>query len=98
RKNGGLPTESPSGLLQECLACGVLVVGARERVVTCTAEAAAHLHATATRLKNASIKSLPAPLPELIRAAAKSGEAITNREIEIKTPRGGATTLRASIL
>jgi signal transduction histidine kinase len=98
KKPGGLPTESPASLLQECLACGVLVVGARERIVACTAEAAAHLRAKPARLKSASINSLPAPLPELIRAAAKSGRAITNREIEINTPRGGATTLRASIL
>jgi signal transduction histidine kinase len=98
KKPGGLPTESPASLLQECLACGVLVVGARERIVACTAEAAGHLRARAARLKNASINSLPAPLPELIRAAAKSGKAVTNREIEIKTPRGGAMMLRASIL
>jgi signal transduction histidine kinase len=98
KKPGGLPSESPASLLQECLACGVLVVGARERIVACTAEAATHLRAKPARLRNSSINSLPAPLPELIRAAAKSGRAITNREIEINTLRGGATTLRASIL
>jgi signal transduction histidine kinase len=49
-------------------------------------------------LKNASINSLPAPLPELIRAAVKSGKTITNRKLEIKTSRGGATMLCASIL
>ena len=94
----GLSAGSPAGLLQECLACGVLVIGARERIVACTAVAAAHLRAKAARLKNASVNSLPAPLPELIRAAAKSGKAVTNREIEIKTLRGGATTLHANIL
>jgi signal transduction histidine kinase len=98
KNNDALPTGSPAGLPQECLACGVLVVGARERIVACTAEAAACLRARAARLKNASINSLPAPLPELIRAAAKSGKAVTNREIEIKTPRGGPATLHASIL
>ena len=66
-KTGGLPTGSPASLLQECLACGVLVVGARERIVACTAEAAAHLDASRRTLKNAPINSLPAPLPELIR-------------------------------
>ncbi len=95
---GGFPAEIPAGLLQESLVCGVLVVGARERIVTCTAGAAVHLRAKAARLKNASINSLPAPLPELVRAAARSGKAVTNREIAIKTPRGGATTLCASIL
>jgi signal transduction histidine kinase len=98
KENDRLPTGGPASLLQECFACGVLVVGARERVVACTAEAAAHLGAKAARLKNASINSLPAPLPELIRAAAKNGRAVTNREIGITTPHGGATTLRVSIL
>src|ERR1039457_3345543 len=98
KKPGGLPTESPASLLQECLACGVLVVGARERIVACTAEAAGHLRVRAARMKNASINLLPVPLPELIRAASKSGKPVTNREIEIKAPRGGAIRLRASIL
>jgi len=91
-------SENPASLLQECLACGVLVVGARERILSCTAEAAAHLHTRAARLRQASIRVLPSPLPELIRAAARSGRAVTNREMEVKTGRGGRTTLRASIL
>jgi signal transduction histidine kinase len=98
KKSDGLPPGSSAALPRECPACGVIVVGARERIVTCTAGAAAHLRARAARLKNASVNSLPAPLPELIRAAAKSGKAITNRKIEIKNSRGGATGLCASIL
>jgi signal transduction histidine kinase len=98
KKSDGLPVGSPASLLQECLACGIIVVGTRERIVAYTAEAAALLRAKAARLTNAPINSLPAPLPELIRAAAKSGKTITNREIEIQTPRGGVTALCASIL
>jgi signal transduction histidine kinase len=98
KKGGGLPTGSPAGSLQEGSGCGALVVGARERIVACTAGAAAQLRTRAARLKNASVNSLPAPLPEMIRAAARSGRAISNREIEIKTARGGATTLRVGIL
>jgi len=60
--------------------------------------AAGHLGSQAARLKNASINSLPPPLAKLIRSAAKSGKAVTNRKIEIKTPRGGPATLHASIL
>ena len=100
-KTGGLPTGSPVGLLQECLACGVLVAEARGSkcaIIACTAEAAAHLHTKASRLRNAPVTSLPAPLPELILAAAKSGKPVMNREIVIETPRAGATTLHASIL
>jgi signal transduction histidine kinase len=98
KNNDALPTGSPEGFSREGPACGIIVVGARERIVVCTGEAAAYLRARAARLKNASINLLPAPLPELIRAAAKSGKAVTSREIEIKARRGGPATLRAGIL
>jgi len=84
--------------LQECLACGVLVVNARGRITACTPEAATHLCAKAERLRNAPVTSLPAPLPGLIRDAAKSGRPVTNLEILLKPPRRGAATLRVSIL
>ena len=98
KKHDGLPAGSPTGLLQEGLASGIFVVGARERIIACTTVAAGHLGSQAARLKNASINSLPPPLAKLIRSAAKSGKAVTNRKIEIKTPRGGPATLHASIL
>ena len=88
QENGGLPTGSPASLLQECLACGVLVVGARGRIAACTPEAAAHLRAKTERLRNAPVTSLPAPLPKLIRDAAQSGQPVTNLEILLKTPAG----------
>jgi len=84
--------------LQECLACGVLVVNARGRIAACTPEAAAHLRAKAERLRNAPATSLPAPLPRLIRDAAKSGQPATNLEIVLKPSRRDAITLRASVL
>ncbi len=96
-RNATPPAGSPAGSTQVRPGGGVLVINARERIVVCTGEAAAHLRARASRLKHASLKSLPAPLPELIRAAARSGEAVTNREMEIKTSRGAAT-LRASVV
>jgi signal transduction histidine kinase len=91
---GGLWDGSPASLLQECFACGVLVVGAGQRILACTAEAAGHLRRDAAKLQNAPLNSLPAPLARLIRETAKSGRAILNREI----PLGQATALRASIL
>jgi two-component system nitrogen regulation sensor histidine kinase GlnL len=91
---GGLLNGNPASLLQECFACGVLVVGARQRILACTAEAAGHLHRAEARLLNAPLSSLPAPLARLIRQATKSGKPILNREI----PLGHATALRASIL
>jgi signal transduction histidine kinase len=93
-----LSGESPVSLLQECLTCGVLVVDARERIIACTAEAADHLRRSAAKLRNAPLDSLPAPLPKLIRDAAKSGKPVLNREIFRETPGRGVTTLRASIL
>jgi signal transduction histidine kinase len=98
KKHDGLPAGSPAGLLPGSPTSGVLVVGARERIIACTTVAARHLGSQAARLKNASINSLPPPLAKLIRSAAKSGKAVTNRKIEIKTPRGGPATLHASIL
>ena len=98
QENSELPTGSPASLLQECLACGVLVVNARGRIAACTPEAAAHLRAKTERLRNAPVNSLPAPLPRLIRDAAKSGQPLTNLEVLLKTSRRGDTTLRASIL
>jgi signal transduction histidine kinase len=87
-----------SSLLQGCFACGVLVIGARERIIACTAEAAAHLHTRAGRLRNAPLNLLPAPLSKLVRDAAKSGKPAMNRDISLKISRGGTATLRASIL
>jgi len=95
---GGLSTGSPLNLLQECLACGVLVVGTRGRIVACTAEAAAHLRTRTARLRNAAVNSLPAPLPKLIREVAKRGTSVTNHEISLKTSHGGTAKLRVSIL
>jgi len=94
----GLPTGNPASLLQECLAYGVLVAGARGRLVTCTPEAAALLGVPMARLQNAPVKSLPAPFPKLISEAARRGQPVTNREIRLKTSRRDATSLRVSIL
>jgi two-component system, NtrC family, sensor histidine kinase HydH len=89
---------NPARLPPASLAGGALVVGARDRIVACTTGAAALLRTRAARMKNAPLDSLPAPLPAWARAAAKSGRAATDRKIEIQTRRGGATTLRVSIL
>jgi signal transduction histidine kinase len=98
RENGGLPSGSPASLLQECLACGVLVVNSRGRIAACTPEAAAHLRVPPERLRNLPVNSLPAPLPRLIREAVRSGQPVTNLEIQLKTSRRGTATLRSSIL
>ena len=90
----GLSDGNPASLLQECLACGVLVVGARQRIAACTAEAAEQLHRDAAKLLNAPLSALPAPLAQLIQETAKSGKAVLNREVRL----GNTTMLRASIL
>ena len=90
----GLSDGNPASLLQECLACGVLVVGARQRIAACTAEAAEQLHRDAAKLLHAPLSSLPAPLAKLIRETARSGKTVLNREVHLSN----ATTLRASIL
>ena len=98
QENIGLPAGSPAGLLQECLACGVLVVNGRGRIAACTSEAAAHLRVKKERLRNAPVNALPAPLPGLIRSAFKNGQPLTNLEVLLKTSGHGDSTLRASIL
>jgi signal transduction histidine kinase len=94
KRTGGLSSGNSLSLLQECFACGVLVVGARQRIVACTAEAAEHLQRDAAKLLNAPLRSLPAPLARLIQEAARSGQAILNREI----PLSRTASLHASIL
>ena len=96
--SGGFPVGNPASLFQEYLACGIIVAGARGRIAACNAVAAAHLRTKAARLKNAPVNLLPEPLPKWIHAAAKGGKNIANREMEIQSPRGGATALRVSIL
>ena len=86
--------QNPGSLLQECLACGVLVIGARRRIAACTAEAAEQLHRDPAKLQNASLSALPAPLVRLIQETAKSGKTVLNREVHL----GNSATLRASIL
>ncbi|HZT22788.1 MAG TPA: ATP-binding protein [Verrucomicrobiae bacterium] len=100
KEPGKSPSGSPASLLNECLACGVLVVGVQGRrraVIACTAEAAAHLQTPAAQLRNLPLDSLPVPLPEWIRTADRTGRPLMNREIIVQTPRG-AVLLRASIL
>src|ERR1019366_2889010 len=94
KKTGGLSGGNPLSLLQECFACGVIVVGARKRIVACTAEAAEHLHRDAAKLLNAPLSSLPAPLAKLIQETARRGTGILTREI----PLGHAAGSRARIL
>jgi two-component system, NtrC family, sensor histidine kinase HydH len=90
----GLSDHQPGSLLKECLACGVLVVGARRRIAACTADAAEQLHRDAGRLMNAPLNALPAPVARLIQQTIKSGKTVLNHEIHL----GNGTTLRASIL
>jgi len=90
----GLSDGNPASLLQECLACGVVVVSARRRIVACTAEAADQMGRDRARLTNAPLSALPAPLARLIQESTKSGRTVINREVHL----GNATTLRASIL
>jgi signal transduction histidine kinase len=98
KKPDGLQSDSLEGLFQEQKACGIIVVGARGRIVACTAAAATQLHMKRAQLENAPANSLPAPLPKLILAAANSGKTVAGREIESPIPEGGTTLLRASIL
>src|SRR5690348_15874862 len=90
----GLSDHHPGSLLQECLACGVLVIGARRRIAACTAGAAEQLHRDPAKLLNAPVSTLPAPLARLIQETNQSGQSVLNREIHL----GNSNVLHASIL
>ncbi len=92
--HGRLSSGNPLSLLHECFACGVIVVGVRNRIIACTAIAAEHLHRDAAKLLNAPLSALPAPLAKLIQETGRSGKPVMNCEI----PFGHTAALRASIL
>ncbi|HUA69187.1 MAG TPA: hypothetical protein VMA13_11625, partial [Candidatus Saccharimonadales bacterium] len=96
--NNGLLSGNPASPLEENLVCGVLVVGARNRVVACTPEVAVHLRMKAQQLQNAPVGSLPAPLPKLIREAAKNSRPASDLEISLKIPHGDTVNLQVSLL
>ncbi|MGH7950319.1 MAG: two-component system sensor histidine kinase NtrB [Limisphaerales bacterium] len=95
-KTNGLAAANPANVLQECLACGVLVIDSRERIAVCTPEAAAHLRLKFDPLLDSPLDSLPAPFPKLSREATTSGKPILSREIIWEHGRG-ETVLRANI-
>jgi signal transduction histidine kinase len=84
---------SPATPLQDYFTCGILVVDERGRIVACTGEAAKLLRRKPADLRNASVDSLPAPLPKFVRTAAKSGKTASNKEIL-----SGEMTLRVNLL
>jgi len=90
----GLSDNNPGSLFQECLACGILVVGTRRRIITCTPEAAGQLHRDPDKLLNAPLSALPAPLARVIQETGKTGKTVLNREIHL----GNALRVRVSIL
>jgi signal transduction histidine kinase len=75
----------------------VLVIDARQRIVSCSPEAAALLHARPARLTRSPLTALPAALAKIIRAFAKNGRARADQEFKINTP-GGRISLRANLL
>jgi len=88
----------PASLLQQGLACGVLVIDGRGRIASCTNNAAELLPAAVSQLENTPAQSLPPPFPKLIRDAIKSGQPVTNLEVALKGTRGRTLALRTSIL
>jgi len=90
----GLSENNPGSLVQECLACGVLVINSRGRIAACSADAAEQLRRDAAKLLNAPLSALPAPLARLIRETARRNQATFNRPVHL----GHSTLLRASIL
>jgi len=87
---GSLAGENPAGLLQECLATGVIVIDAQGKITACTPDAAAALQLDAKKILHATTDSLPAPLVKLIAA----GKTVTHRAVVLND----AVTLRVSLV
>jgi len=88
----GLSDHHPASLLQEPLACGVLVIGKGGKITASSVDAS--LQFSPDQPQAASLSVLPPPLARLVRDAAKSGKTVFNREIQL----GKATTLRITVL
>ncbi|MEI9961984.1 MAG: hypothetical protein WDM76_12875 [Limisphaerales bacterium] len=78
-------TANPTEQSTDGSVCGAFVVDANERIIACTPEAGVLLRINPAQLQNASVDSLPAPLPKLVRETAKSGKTLANKEIFLST-------------
>ena len=76
--SGGL---SLASALRDCLACGVLIVEDRKRIVCCTAEASRLLRLGQRETANGPLALLPAALQKIIREVVSTNNPVTDRTV-----------------
>jgi signal transduction histidine kinase len=86
--SGGL---SLTNALRDCLACGVLVVDGRKKIVSCTAEASRLLRLEQRETANGPLSLLPAALQKIIREVVSTKKPVTERTVTLP-PHGSDST------
>ncbi len=91
--SGGL---SLTSALRDCLACGVLIVEDRKRIVCCTAEAGRLLRLDHRETANGPLALLPAALQKVIREVVSTNNPVTERTVTLPPDGGDPTALHVN--
>ena len=91
--SGGL---SLTSALRDCLACGVLIVEDRKRIVCCTAEARRLLRLEQGETTEGLLALLPASLQKIIREVVSTKSPVTERTVILPPHGSDATALHVN--
>jgi nitrogen-specific signal transduction histidine kinase len=94
---------APEGLsfadvLHDCLAAGVIFIDSKKQVASLNARAKQFLGLDPDQTTLPSLAALPAPLRVAARKVLVSGQALANRQVELKTGGRGPVTLHVSAI
>ena len=84
---------SLTGALGDCLACGVVVVSRRERIIACTAEAERMLRLR-RGASGAALPALPARLRKMVREVISTNKPVTDRSVVLPAAGRASSALR----
>jgi len=84
--------------LRDVLACGVILVDAREKLIFISDEAAQVLSLAAKPERGASTDALPPPLPRLIREVLASGKPASGRPMDLKAEQRPLVAVHVSVI
>jgi signal transduction histidine kinase len=85
-------------VLQDCFACGVVVVGTDSQIIKLTARAQKLLHLPADQNPIRSLTSLPAAIQSIIHGTQTSGRETVDQTVELSPGTAGATTLSVTAI
>jgi len=95
--NGVPETPNLAEVLRSCLTCGVISVNQEQRVTSFNSAAENLTGLRASDLLNAPVTSLPAPIAGLLAEAARTGIAISGREVLIQDHAKGERPVRITV-